>query len=100
MKLITTTIKKIITASVEPYPKLSDVKNVLYVYSTTVSVDLPGPPLVNTRGRSNMRTASIVRNSNATRIVDLSNGNVTRQNACQRLAPSSAAASYSSLGIN
>src|SRR5690348_49696 len=99
MKLSTTTIRKIITASVEPYPKFNEVKKVLYVYSTTVSVDLPGPPLVKTRGKSNMRTASMVRNNKATRMVDFSSGSVTRQYACQRLAPSSAAASYSSAGI-
>src|SRR5437868_15493034 len=100
MKLTNTTMRKTITASVDPYPKFKDVKNVLYVYSTTVSVDLPGPPLVRTRGKSNMRTASMVRNSSATRIVGFSSGSVTLQKVCQRLAPSSAVASYNSTGIN
>ena len=56
-------------------------------------VDVPGPPLVITNGRSNRPNACSTRNSTASARVGRSSGTVIRQNVDQSDEPSTSAAS-------
>ena len=57
------------------------------------NVVVPLAPLVKTFGRSNARSASIVRKISATMSAGVSSGSVIRANRCHVVAPSTFAAS-------
>ena len=60
---------------------------------------MPGPPRVVTYTRSNVRSAAITVSVSATAISPRTDGSVTAKNSRTGPAPSSRAASYSSLGM-
>ena len=69
------------------------------MYVAIVFDALTGPPRVVTQIRSNTWRAPIIDRKTETRIVGPRSGRVIRRIACQRLAPSIAAASSSSRGM-
>src|SRR5713226_9812287 len=77
---------------------MSSDRQIVYACSVSDSVAVPGPPFVSTLGRSTILNASISLISTTVEVAGSICGNVTPQKSCQRLAPSTTAASFSSTG--
>src|SRR5688572_10049473 len=65
-----------------------------------IEVEFAGPPSVITTIRSAKFAIQMVRSITVMAIIGARNGSVTLQNCCQPVAPSIAAASYKSFGID
>src|SRR3990170_5896271 len=92
---VTMNNKKYATAA---EPPISNVRQEMNACSVSDSVAVPGPPLVSTLGRSMILKASISRMRITVEVTGRICGQETFQNICQRLAPSTMAASSSSVG--
>lgn len=83
-----------------PAPKSIWTKEFWYVSVPSVCVESAGPPSVRARTRSRILTVDMNPSTSTTVMTGLSMGRVTERNVRQADAPSSAAASLSSLGTS
>src|SRR6478735_2555667 len=87
------------TPMADAWPNSSRWKADSKITMTAVRVESPGPPRVRTYGWSNTWRALMMAMTDATRVVGLSSGSVTWRCLRQPVAPSIAAASYVSTGM-